>query len=747
MSANPSVGRSIPRVDGADKVTGRALYVDDLSRPGMLHGRTVRSAVPHGRLRGITLDPDFDWSGITLATAEDIPGQNYIALIENDQLALVPVGGTIRHVDEAVALLAGPDKRRVAEALAHVLLDVEELSAVFDVEEALARTVVLHGEDNVFARLEINRGGDVDAALAGCDLVVEGTYRTGAQEQMYIEPNGIIAEWDEDGACTVVGSMQCPYYIHKALKPFLDLPDEKVIVEQAVTGGGFGGKEEYPSMLAAHAALLARKTGAPVKMIYDRAEDIRATTKRHPGVVRHRMGFREDGTLVAIDVDVILDGGAYKTLSPVVLSRGVLHAPGPYRLEHARVVGRAVATNHPPLGAFRGFGAPQTTFPYARQMQKAARLLGIDPWELHRKNMLREGDTTATGQVLTYSVGSAQVLDAAQEALARPSPYGRPSTRSAAEAVKRGRGLVFYFHGAGFTGSGEERLKGTASVAVAADGRLEVRSTSTDIGQGTLTTFIQIVADALGVEAAAIRFRMPRTGRDPDSGPTVASRTCMIMGAVVEAAAKDLRTKLLAFAGEEGLDPSDLTAIARRHAETRGELVERRTYTSPAGIKWDDATYTGDAYPVYAWAACAVDVAVDTDTYEVTIERCVHTVDVGKAIHPKIVQGQIEGGTLQAFGWALWERVIFENGRVLNDRMTNCIIPTSIEAPEMETILLEVPYPHGPSGAKGIGELPMDGPGAAVAAAIEDALGDCSACDELPILPEAIERALREGAA
>ncbi|HEU5057368.1 MAG TPA: xanthine dehydrogenase family protein molybdopterin-binding subunit [Kofleriaceae bacterium] len=735
MVAQQSVGTSVPRVDGEAKVRGTALYVDDIALPGALHGATVRSRVPHGVLRAIRRDPAFDWTGVTVVTADDIPGRNTIYLIEEDQPALVPVGGRIRHVDEPVALVAAPTRARAFAAAAAITLEVEELPAVLSIEDALRAEVVLYGSDNVFKRFEVRKGGDIDAALAAADLVIEGTYRTGAQEQMYIEPQGMIAHY-RDGACHLIGSLQCPYYVHKAMKVLLALADDQVIVGQSVTGGGFGGKEEYPSMIAGHAALLARKAGRPVKIVYDRDEDIAATTKRHPALVRSRLGLKKDGTLVGVDVDVLFDGGAYLTLSPVVLSRGVLHAAGPYRCDNVRVVGRALATNHPPHGAFRGFGAPQTTFAYERQMQKAARALGIDPIELRRRHMLRSGDTTATSQTLTYSVGSEKVLEAVARAAEIP-PGPRASGGGASPPVRRGRGVAFYFHGAGFTGSGEQRLAGRAEVALLPGGTFEVRSSSTDIGQGALTIFSQIAATALGVDIARVGIAEQSTDKVPDSGPTVASRTCMVVGGVVERAARALRARIEAWASERGVAAAE---APRAMAEELGEVGETAQYEPPPGIQWDDATYTGSAYPVYGWACCLVDVAVDLDTFEATVERCVHAVDVGKAIHPIIVKGQIEGGTLQALGWALWENVVYRDGRVANRRMTDCIVPTFADAPEMETILVEEPYPFGPHGAKGVGEIPMDGPAAAVASALEDALG--VPFDSLPILPETIEAAL-----
>lgn len=737
------MGTGLRRVDGDAKVRGTARYVDDLKFPGMHHGLTKRSEVPHGILKGIHRGEGFDWSQVVVVTAEDIPGRNTILLIEEDQPALVAIGAHVRHMDEAVALIAAPTRALAREAHAHLKLEIEEIPAVFDCEEALEAKVKVYGDDNILKTYLIEKGdADIEETLAACDHVVEGLYRTQAQEQMYIEPQGMIASWSEDGVCHIIGSMQCPFYIQKAMRTLLALDDENLVVEQAVTGGGFGGKEEYPSMIAGHAALLARKAGVPVKLIYERDEDIAATTKRHPSIVRHRLGFDNDGTIRAIDVDVLFDGGAYLTLTQVVLSRGVLHAAGPYKCENTRVRGRAVATNTPPHGAFRGFGAPQTTFAYERQTQKAATLLGMSPFAFRERNMLKDGDRTATSQLLEGSVGSEDVLQAVKEiAEANPLPPNDPTS-----PIRHGRGVAFYFHGAGFTGSGEARLAGRATVALAEDGHFEVRSSSTDIGQGVQTMFTQLAATALGVDPDAIRVPTPATDRVPDSGPTVASRTCMVVGRVVSQASVALKARIEAWAAENGFGDMPLREAATAMAKVEGEIAETVQYAPPPGIVWDDDTYTGAAYPCYGWAACVIDVRVDTDTYEVTIDRCAHAVDVGKAINPVVVKGQIEGGTLQSLGWALWEDVVYRGGKVANDRMTNCIVPTFSDAPEMHTIIVEEPFANGPYGAKGVGEIPMDGPCAAAVGAVENALSSLARSegfDALPVSPEAIQRAMR----
>ncbi len=739
MDRSPqSVGASLPRVDGIAKVTGKARYLDDLDVAGIWHGVTVRSKVPHGVLEGFDRDPSFDWAQVVVATAEDIPGANSIRLIEDDQIAMVPIGGTVMHADEALAVIAAPTRALAFTAAKAFKPRIKPLPAVLSIDASLAVTEKLYGTDNVFKQFLIRKGHVSDAEFethfASAATVIEGTYVTSPQEQMYIETQAMMAEY-KDGKYFIVGSMQCPYYVHKAMKHFLGCDADGVVITQSVTGGGFGGKEEYPSMLAAHTATIAKKAGRPVKIVYDRDEDIAATTKRHPSRTHHRLAVDAQGEILAIDVDVVMDGGAYLTLSPVVLSRGVLHAAGPYRCPVTRIRGRCVATNYPPHGAFRGFGAPQTTFPYERQIEKLARARGEDSFAIRRRLALRAGDTTATGQVLGISVGSDEVLDAVEQVAGTPPE--RDGSNDNGAPVKRGRGYAFYFHGAGFTGSGEQRLAGKATVAATTQG-FEVRSSSTDIGQGVITMFTQIAAGALGVDASRITVVDPSTAHVPDSGPTVASRTCMVVGGVIDRAGRVLRTKLEEWGRSEGMPGASCDELGVIYAARHGELAETVTYEPPPGIHWDDATYTGEAYPVFGWACCLVDVSVDLDTYEITIDRCIQAIDVGKAINPNIVKGQIEGGTLQALGWAVIENIVYKDGRVWNASMTNCIVPTFADAPDLETIIVEVPYPFGPSGAKGVGEIPMDGPAAAVANAVHDALG--VAFDTLPLSPESLAR-------
>ncbi len=742
--ATPVPGRARPagplRREGPAKLTGTALYTDDIVVPGAWYGATIRSTVAHATFESLELDPTFDWSKVVVVTADDIPGENVVSSIKADQPILVPVGGEIQHHAEPLALIAAPDRATLREARGRAAPRTTPLPAVFDPDAS----------DHVFATYAIERG-DPDAAFAAADLILEGEYRVGHQEQLYIENNAMIAVPTEGGGVTVTGSLQCPYYLHAALMKGLGLDDRAARVVQAETGGGFGGKEEFPSVIGLHAALLARKAQKPVRMIYDRHEDIAATTKRHPAIVRHRTGVTHDGVLIAQDIEVVMDGGAYCTLTPVVLSRGALHAGGPYRCPNVRIRAKATRTNTPPNGAFRGFGAPQTEFAAETHLNRIAESLDISPLDIRRRNVYQPGDTTPTGQVLRDSVAGEEVLERAAEAAefghmrartgdARRGRAGSGSVPGSALRTERDRlasgvGLALAWHGAGFTGSGEVKLASVASIELTAEGRVRILTASTEMGQGTKTIFPQLVAEALDVPEADVEIAPQDTAYVPDSGPTVASRTAMVVGGLLITAARRLREQVEAATGGSFRDTA--VAYARDHGATR---VDQQFEPYPGGTPFDDATYTGDAYPAFGWAACVAHVDVDLDTGEVHVRDVVAADDIGRVIHPVLAEGQVEGGTLQAVGYATVEEIKLRDGRYLNDRLATYIIPTALDAPRIETILVEAPFGGVPHGAKGVGELPMDVGAPAVVAAIADATG--AWVTDLPASPERIMAAL-----
>ncbi|HEX8163144.1 MAG TPA: xanthine dehydrogenase family protein molybdopterin-binding subunit [Pyrinomonadaceae bacterium] len=734
------VGRPVPRKEGRGKVTGAARYIDDLTLPGMLHGATVRSAVPRGRIKSVTFGEGVAWDEFTVVTAKDIPGANAVALILLDQPYLA--SEFVNHPEEPIVLLAHPDKHLVERARRAVRVEIEPLPPVFTIEESAARKEIVWGEDNTFKSYLVEKG-DVDEVWSREDvLVVEGEYRTGAQEQLYIETNGVIAVANAAEGVTVWGSMQCPYYVHKALIKLFGLPEEKVRVIQTETGGGFGGKEEYPSMIAGHAALLAWKSGRPVKIIYDRAEDMAATTKRHPSLTRHRTAVTRDGRLAAQQIDFVIDGGAYATLSAVVLSRGTIHAAGPYSCPNVRINARAVATNAPPHGAFRGFGAPQSIFALERHMDKVARAVGLSAKEFRRRNFINEGETTATEQTIRERVDMSGLLARAFELSGYEGKRERFARENAAGAkVRRGIGFAAFMHGAGFTGSGEVFLQSVVGCEAGPDGRVRVLAASTEIGQGTNTIFAQIAAQALRLDYDMVEVSQPDTASVPNSGPTVASRTCMIVGKLVESAALGLR-QTLQGAGLLGdaYTTEEWREACRRHAERHGALRSFSQYKPPPNVVWDEGRYRGDAYGAFAWAVYVAEVSVDLVTYDARVEDFVAVQEVGRVIHPVLAAGQIEGGVAQGVGYALYERVAWREGRMANSQMTNYIMPTAMDVPPIRVHFEETPYPYGPAGAKGIGELPMDGPAPAILSAVEQATG--VAFTHIPLMPEDLMRAL-----
>ncbi|HZZ45018.1 MAG TPA: xanthine dehydrogenase family protein molybdopterin-binding subunit [Tepidisphaeraceae bacterium] len=726
----------IPRVDGLAKLRGTARYVDDLRIEGLLHGATVRSPAPRGRITHIHFDPSINWNEFTIVTAKDVPC-NELQLIEHEQPVLA--GEEFRHKYEPILLLAHEDPELLKKAVRSIRIDYTPLPFLLDPRITPTTDLIQYKTDNVFKHLHI-RKGDPGPIFAAAPHVVEATYETGLQEHVYLETQGMLAYHDpESGRLVVKGSLQCPFYVLKSLTHAFNQPDDYFAVIQTPTGGAFGGKEDFPSHIGVHAALLAHKSGKPVKIIYDRHEDMAATTKRHPSIVHHRTALDNTGKLLAMEIDILMDGGAYATLSAVVLSRGGIHAPGPYHCDHVHVNGRAVLTNSVPNGAFRGFGAPQTLFAIERHIDACAAQLGISPVDIRKRNFIHDGQTTATHQVIKDKVDMSSLLDHTltysdydsrkkeHESFNKQHPY-----------LRKGIGFATFMHGSGFTGSGETMLSSKAQVAGLPDGRVEVLIANTEMGQGTETTVRLIAAHRLGMQPEDIVFAHPDTSRVPNSGPTVASRTVMVVGKLIERAIDDLLTQIGAPRRSEaaGSLPSPKSALINWFKNNPNKpLLGNATYKKPDTIHWDDATYTGDAYAAYSWAVYLADVTVDLRTCNIKLEDFVAMQEVGKVIHPTLAAGQIQGGVVQGIGYALTEECIQHEGAMRNNQLTNYIIPTSGDLPPIRVLFEESPSDFGPQGAKGIGELPIDGPAPALLNAICHALGNQS-LNIIPLTPE-----------
>jgi CO/xanthine dehydrogenase Mo-binding subunit len=734
MNSEHVVGKSVPRKEGRDKVTGRSQYIDDMVLPNMLFGATVRSRIPRGRVKKITFDPAVAWDEFVIVSAKDIPGKNCIALIGDDQPCLA--SEFVNHPEEPILLLAHPDRHLLPKAVESVSIEYDPLPAIFTIEESERCSEIVWGEDNIFKTYLIEKG-NVDAIWDKADYIVEAEYTTGAQEQLYIENNGMIAAFDAVQGITVWGSLQCPYYIHKALMALCNLPAEKVRVVQMETGGAFGGKEEYPSMIAAHAALLAIKSGKPVKIIYDRTEDMAATTKRHPSRTRHRTAISKDGKILGGEIDFTIDGGAYLTLSPVVLSRGAIHAGGPYYWPSIRIRAKALATNFPPHGAFRGFGAPQSLFAMERHMDRIAREVGLSPVEIRRRNFLQPGQTTTTEQVVREPINLEKLLDGALEVSDYHSKKQRFASQNQTGTSRKGMGIAAFLHGAGFTGSGERYLSSVVGVEGCADGTVRVLVSSTEFGQGTKTVLSQIAAEALGLPYENVSMAQPDTLDVPNSGPTVASRTVMVVGKLVQSAALGIKQTLISSnLLRESYSADEFRAACQRYVAAHGQFRSWSRYEAPTDIFWDDQKYRGEAYAAFAWAVYIAEVTVDLTTYGVSVNDFVALQEVGKVLHPLLAKGQIIGGVAQGIGFSLYEKVVWQNGRMQNSQMTNYIMPTSSDLPAIRVFFEELGNVYGAYGAKGIGELPMDGPAPAIVNAVEDALG--VPFDSVPLLPEDI---------
>ena len=734
MNSDRIVGNSVPRKEGRDKVTGRSQYVDDMVLPNMLFGATVRSQIPRGRIKKITFGPGVSWDEFVIVSAEDIPGKNCISLIEDDQPCLA--SEFVNHPEEPILLLAHPNRYLLSKAVEAVSVEYDPLPAIFTIEESERRSEIIWGEDNIFKTYLIEKG-DVDGVWGKAAYIVEGEYTTGAQEQLYIENNGMIATFDGTQGITVWGSLQCPYYIHKALMALCNLPAEKVRVVQKETGGAFGGKEEYPSMIAAHAALLAIKSGKPVKIIYDRMEDMTATTKRHPSRTHHRTAVSRDGKILGGEIEFTIDGGAYATLSSVVLSRGAIHAGGPYYWPSVRIRAKAVATNAPPHGAFRGFGAPQSLFAMERHMDRIAQTVGLSPVEIRRRNFLQLGQTTTTEQVVREPIRLGKLLDRALDVSDYHSKKQRFANDNESDTTRKGMGIAAFLHGAGFTGSGERYLSSVVGVEGCADGSVRVLVSSTEFGQGTNTVLSQIAAEALSLPYENVSMVQPDTQQVPNSGPTVASRTVMVVGKLVQSAALGIKQTLISSnLLSESYTAEEFRAACQHYVSEHGQFRSWSRYEAPDGIFWDDQKYRGEAYAAFAWAVYIAEVTVDLTTYGVSVDDFVALQEVGRVLHPLLARGQIIGGIAQGIGFSLYEKVVWQNGRMQNGQMTNYIMPTSADLPPIRVFFEELGNIYGAYGAKGIGELPMDGPAPAIVNAVEDALG--IHFDSVPLLPEDI---------
>ena len=694
------ISKSVVRKDHEAKITGTSIYVDDYANAGVLTGRFLRAKTAKARILSVTV-PELP-PGYFYVDKDDVPGVNKVHIVMDDTPVFAQ--DTVEYIGEPIAMVVGPDVRQVEAILAGIRVEYEELEPVLDLRKA----------DTVFFDYEYGRG-DLEKAFEEADKIFTEEFSTGYQDQTYLEPQGMMAQPEPDGRMFVHGSLQCIYYVHTALMQALGCGPEDVHVLQDVTGGGFGGKEDFPSILGCQVAVAAKKAGAPVRCVFNRREDLEFTPKRHPSLCTYRAAVK-DGRVTAMDIEVLFNAGAYTTLSAVVLQRGVICASGVYDIENLHVRGKALKTNTVPSGAYRGFGAPQTFFAVEMFMDHIAKDLGEDSLEFKERHLVKQGDKTSTSGCYHFPVPLPDMIEEVSAACGfrrKHKEYALPQTGR----FRRGIGMSLYFHGAGFTGSGErDIIKAVCRLAKHADGTVEILAANGEIGQGLRTTFPKIVAKELGLPLEKVHFEHPDTARVPDSGPTVASRSLMIVGELLRRCAVRLRETWID--GEE---------------QTVEEHFKEPEFMIPFYLD----KFQGDAYPTYAWGVNAIEVEVDTYTGLTKILGAYGSFDVGTPMDEGIVMGQMEGGFLQGIGYASMESMDYDSrGRIRNNSFSDYLIPTAADVPNLTCMLHVEKYPDGPYGAKGAGELPLVGAPGAYVEAMEQALGGGVRLRHAPFTPE-----------
>ncbi len=741
------------RVDAYGKVTGKSRFIEDIEFKNLLHGATIRSPVTHGKVFGIAnIDEISRMAGVrAIVYGKDVPGENVVPFVKEDYPCLAD--NEVKFYGQAVALVVAETKEEAIRAAKSAEVKCDAYPAVYDPLKALEpSSIYVNGDENIHATYRIKKG-DIDKGFKEADVIVEGIFYNKHQVHCYLENQGITAVPAPLGGITVYGSMQCPFYVHNALVKVTGLPYSKIRVIQSVTGGGFGGKEDVPSIVASHAALLALKTARPVRIIYDREEDFIATSKRHPARTRIKYGATSDGKIVACEGEYIINGGAYSTLSSIVAWRGLIHMTGPYEIPNVKIDSYAVATNTVPCGALRGFGQPQVNFANESLIDELAEKLQMDSVDLRRKNLLKTGSLTATGQRIGESCGLSETFDKTLKKINFRTHKGYDKGK-----IKKGMGVSTTFYGVGLGAEGKYFAKSGAFVHVKEDGTVIVAIGNVEMGQGSETVFNRICADTLGCPYDMVEILEPDTTRVPDSGPTVASRSTMVGGRAVMDAAGKIREVFKCVAADKlGVKPFDIKITDNKYKSLNGEIEylevvkeayvrrERVAYQGwyrVEGVTFDKNNGMGNPYPVYTFSTNACEVEVDTETGKVKVTKFVAAHDIGSAIHRPSAEGQIQGGTVQAIGYALYENLCMEEGKIVNPSLTGYTIPTSMDVCDVKPIIVEFPYEEGPFGAKGLGEPPMVGPAAAVLNAIYDATG--VRIRHTPCLPEDIIKELKE---
>lgn len=746
------IGRPLPRPDAVGKVTGAAMYTDDYSFPGMLWGATLRAKYPHARILSIDTSKAQALPGVhAVLTHADVPGSKNHGLIYNDWPVLCY--DRVRYQGDAVAIVAADTREIAQRALDLVQVEYEELPVVDNPVDALKpETIIVNdgtGHGNLLKHIHVEKG-DIDKGFAEADLVVENEYRSPFYEHAFMEPECSIGRVLENGRIEVIVGSQIPYEDRRQIAAALNMEERDVRVRGALIGGGFGGKEDIAAQI--HVALLAKATGRPVKMLYSRHESLVFHPKRHATIIRVKTGAKQDGTIVASHAIIYGDSGAYASLGDKVMTRAATHAAGPYDIPNVKIDCYAMYTNNPPAGAFRGFGVTQSAFAVESNMDEIAHKLNLDPFELRRKNALTIGGTTSTGQLVRESAGLLECIKLVEQAVKAETTKAKIGNQPS-KILSWGFAAAYKNTGLG----GGAADKSAAEVEVFEDGTAEVRTSAAEIGQGLPTILAMITAEELGLPYERVRVLLSDTDLTPDGGPTTASRQTFVSGNAARHAAIGMR-EILAQTASEYLDaaPEELTfkdgyinnnghrmEFAELVKKARGENRPTRYLheylapaTKPLGVE-------GDMHFGFSYAAQAALIELDTNTGEVHVLKIVTATDIGRALNPLALQGQVEGGIMMCLGNALTEEFIVEKGRVWTDLLAKYKMPSIKYTPEIVSFLVEDEISSGPFGAKGVGEISSIPTTPAITNAIYNACG--VRIRRLPVDQDALLLAMRAG--
>ncbi len=756
-----TVGKPLRKVDAMGKAAGTTIYAGDFSMPRMLHGKVFRSQQTSARITRLEVSRARALPGVACVITgfdvpearlvSDLPGQTGQKQRAGSELPVL-ASEQVRFYGEPIALVAAETPELADQALALIEIEYEPLPGVYDPLEAMKPGApVVTAPDNIVARWQIRKGA-MEAGFEQADRIVENSFRVPYQEHAYLEPEAGVAWTDERGVITIRVSTQVIEHF-RTIARAVGVPQNKIRIQGTMVGGGFGGKEDIT--LEIYLALLAQHTARPVKMVYTREESFIAHSKRHPFIIRHRTGVKQNGRITASKIEMIADSGAYPYLSPYVLLYATVMAPGPYRIDNVQVDAMAVATNNPFTSAFRGFGGAQACFAYEQQMDDIARQLGLDPLEVRKVNYLRRGDTTGTGQVIESAAWLEETATRAMAALGEPTPDH--------DSIKVGQGFASYFQSYGRLTWMHDTSQ--AWVGLELDGTVTVRAGVPDLGAGEANSLCQIAAEVLGVPLERVTIYTTDSALTPLAGTTTATRQLYMSGNATLMAATTVRNVLLSRASKhfeeaiEALDIVDgqvfvkhdpaqtltLVDLAKKCASEGQHLSNLALFKAPFTDPINPETGQGQVWPDFTFGAFAVEVAVDTETGEVTVLKAAGCHDVGRAINWAAAEGQIIGGGMQGLGYALMENLIVNEGVIKTPSLSEYLIPTTMDYPNIQAIILESGTGLGPFGAKGLGEPSLTAAAPAAASAVVDAIG--VSIPEIPITPEKILAALDQAQA